>query len=285
MSAPEQSAPLKKYHGNCHCHAFEFSVMLPELKEVYECNCSICSRRGVLWAFPLKDSDFVIEKGEGTLTEYSFGPKTKSHKFCPTCGTAVYTTATNRPEGQSTAVNARTFSKPHFDIHPEGLYSSIKITSFDGAAMGPAYEFSPAPPHDLQPDEGEKLYHKTCHCGALHAVIAAPPAEDWVATACNCSICTRNGSLWYYSKNPKARFLPSKPEAVTNYTFGTGIAVHKFCAICGVEVVNTFSPELSHPVTGKDTAATNIRGVEGVDVQKLEVTWVNGWDILSSYDD
>ena len=35
---------LKTYHGNCHCGAFQFSVKLPELKQVYACDCSICTK-------------------------------------------------------------------------------------------------------------------------------------------------------------------------------------------------------------------------------------------------
>lgn len=35
---------LETYHGNCHCGAFKFSVRLPELKEVFKCDCSICTK-------------------------------------------------------------------------------------------------------------------------------------------------------------------------------------------------------------------------------------------------
>ena len=35
---------LQTYHGNCHCGAFIFSVQLPDLKRVFACNCSICSK-------------------------------------------------------------------------------------------------------------------------------------------------------------------------------------------------------------------------------------------------
>lgn len=33
---------LHTYHGNCHCGAFKFAVRLPEVDDVYACNCSIC---------------------------------------------------------------------------------------------------------------------------------------------------------------------------------------------------------------------------------------------------
>ena len=37
-------AELHTYHGNCHCGAFRFAVRLPEVRDVYACNCSICVR-------------------------------------------------------------------------------------------------------------------------------------------------------------------------------------------------------------------------------------------------
>ena len=40
---------LETYQGNCHCGAFKFSVRLPELKQVFGCNCSICSKVFVLF--------------------------------------------------------------------------------------------------------------------------------------------------------------------------------------------------------------------------------------------
>jgi len=40
----EPTEQLHTYHGNCHCGAFKFAVKLPEVKDVYACNCSICVR-------------------------------------------------------------------------------------------------------------------------------------------------------------------------------------------------------------------------------------------------
>jgi hypothetical protein len=33
---------LKVYHANCHCGAVKWSVKIPELKSVNQCNCSHC---------------------------------------------------------------------------------------------------------------------------------------------------------------------------------------------------------------------------------------------------
>jgi hypothetical protein len=75
----EATPELKTYYGNCHCGAFKFNVKLPELKSVLECNCSICSRKGYQWVFP-SAGNFIIEKGEGTLKDYEFGPCSMAHK-------------------------------------------------------------------------------------------------------------------------------------------------------------------------------------------------------------
>lgn len=79
MAAPTPTPELKTYHGNCHCGAFKFSVKLPELTSVTECNCSICFKKGYKWVFPGADV-LTIDKGEGTLKDYHFGQHTMAHK-------------------------------------------------------------------------------------------------------------------------------------------------------------------------------------------------------------
>ena len=37
-------------------------------------------QKGYLWAFPLADDQFVVEKGDGTLKDYTFAKKTMTHK-------------------------------------------------------------------------------------------------------------------------------------------------------------------------------------------------------------
>lgn len=94
---------LETYSGSCHCGACKFSVKLPELKQVFACNCSICSKvllvtfslfaqtypwradstcsqKGYLWALPSSDDLFVLETADGVLKDYLFGNKTMTHK-------------------------------------------------------------------------------------------------------------------------------------------------------------------------------------------------------------
>lgn len=72
---------LKTYRGNCHCGAFVYEVELPEIKAVSTCNCSICSKKGYLWAKP---SEIKVVKGsEDALTAYTFASNTYYHKVSP----------------------------------------------------------------------------------------------------------------------------------------------------------------------------------------------------------
>jgi hypothetical protein len=79
MAEPNLTPELKTYKGNCHCSAFKFSIKIPELTSVTECNCSICFKKGYKWVFPGAEC-FTIEKGDGSLKNYEFGKCSMYHK-------------------------------------------------------------------------------------------------------------------------------------------------------------------------------------------------------------
>ena len=71
-----------------------------------------------------------------------------------------------------------------------------------------------------------------CHCGAVRFEVDAPTHLQ--VTECNCSICRMGGFLHLIV--PAARFrLLSGEEALRTYTFGTGVAKHRFCRHCGIK--------------------------------------------------
>lgn len=74
----ETTPELKTYKGSCHCNAFKFTVKMPEIKGVMECNCSICFGLGLMWVFP--SNGLVVEKGEEVLKGYEFGGKSMEFK-------------------------------------------------------------------------------------------------------------------------------------------------------------------------------------------------------------
>ena len=75
-------------------------------------------------------------------------------------------------------------------------------------------------------------YSGSCHCGAVTFVVQAP--ESIEVEQCNCSICSKSGFLHLIV--PRSQFqLLGGEEALTTYTFNTGVAQHYFCRHCGIK--------------------------------------------------
>lgn len=71
-----------------------------------------------------------------------------------------------------------------------------------------------------------------CHCGAV--AFEAQLNDDIMVDECNCSMCAASGFLHIIV--PAARFrLLSRVDALSTYTFNTGVAKHHFCKRCGVK--------------------------------------------------
>ena len=105
----------------------------------------------------------------------------------------------------------------------------------------------------------ERVVHRGgCHCRRVRFEVDAP--ADIEALDCNCSICRMTGFLHLIV--PAARFrLVSGEDVLTEYTFNTGAAKHRFCSVCGVKA---FYVPRSHP----DGVDVNVRcldaGTRGV---------------------
>lgn len=76
------------------------------------------------------------------------------------------------------------------------------------------------------------LYTGSCHCGTVKfEVQAEEPVE---LERCNCSVCRKSGYLHLIV--PAAHFkLLQGEDALSTYTFNTGVAKHHFCRICGIK--------------------------------------------------
>ena len=71
-----------------------------------------------------------------------------------------------------------------------------------------------------------------CHCGTVRFEANLPGTVE--AQACNCSMCEKLG--YVHIIVPENRFrLTSGQDAITTYTFNTGVAKHTFCSVCGVK--------------------------------------------------
>jgi hypothetical protein len=105
-----------------------------------------------------------------------------------------------------------------------------------------------------------------CHCGRVRFEVTAPAQLEVVE--CNCSICSASGFLHLIV--PAERFkLLRGGDALTTYTFNTGVAKHLFCRICGVK---SFYVPRSHP----DGFSVNARCIDSGTIQSLTVSPFNG---------
>jgi hypothetical protein len=75
----QPQAPTKTYRGNCHCGAFVYEAQMPEIKKVIDCNCSLCHKKGYLFAVTPQSTVKIVKGDENALTSYQFGEKKLQH--------------------------------------------------------------------------------------------------------------------------------------------------------------------------------------------------------------
>ena len=113
-------------------------------------------------------------------------------------------------------------------------------------------------------------YQGSCHCGDVAFHFEGEEITN--AVVCNCSRCHRLGMVLTFI--PEETFTLEKGEgSLTNYQFNKKHINHLFCKNCGVQ---SFS-KAHH--NGKDIVAINLRTVDGVDIDSLEIQKVNGKDM------
>ncbi|HKN79665.1 MAG TPA: GFA family protein [Lysobacter sp.] len=114
----------------------------------------------------------------------------------------------------------------------------------------------------MTPASTDRVVHRGgCHCRRVRFEVDAP--ADIEALDCNCSICRMTGFLHLIV--PAARFrLLSGEDALTEYTFNTGAAKHRFCKVCGVK---SFYIPRSHP----DGVDVNVRCLDAGTMASLAI--------------
>jgi hypothetical protein len=110
-------------------------------------------------------------------------------------------------------------------------------------------------------------YKGSCHCGKIRF---EADTELNGAVACNCSMCSRKGSLLWFV--PCQQFeLIAADDDIGTYTFNKHVIKHHFCRTCGI-----------HPYAegtdakGNAIAAVNIRCLEDIDLDKIPVRYFDG---------
>ena len=110
-------------------------------------------------------------------------------------------------------------------------------------------------------------YKGSCHCGRVAFEVEGTIEK---ALACNCSMCQRKGSLLWFV--PRSQLRLTTPEAaLSTYTFNKHVIKHRFCANCGL---HPFGEGIDPK--GNQTAAINIRCLEGIDLASIPVTHFDG---------
>ena len=110
-------------------------------------------------------------------------------------------------------------------------------------------------------------YSGSCHCGAIAYTVEVDTAQ---ALKCNCSICTKLGAVWAFA--PKGKFKLAKgADKQGDYLFNKKRLHHHFCTTCGIEsYAEGTGPD------GSPTVGINLRCLEGVDVDQLELQKFDG---------
>ena len=77
-----------------------------------------------------------------------------------------------------------------------------------------------------------KTHTGGCHCKAVRFEVDLPDAFE--VEDCNCSICAMSGNIHVIVPASRFRLIKGK-DHLTEYTFNTGGANHRFCKTCGIK--------------------------------------------------
>ncbi len=108
--------------GTCHCGAVHWEMeALPDGATI--CNCSICRRYGVVWAYGHEGEDIKVS---GETHCYLWGSKSIGFHSCPICGCVAYWRAVDLGKDglRRIAVNLRLAA-------PEAV-ATVALDRFDG---------------------------------------------------------------------------------------------------------------------------------------------------------
>lgn len=112
-----------------------------------------------------------------------------------------------------------------------------------------------------------KTHKGGCHCGNVRFEARTDLAS---IISCNCSICSRVGYLLTFVPEPQFKLL-SGEGAQSDYQFNNKRIHHLFCSTCGVRCFGH-----GQGPDGTTMYAVNVRALDDVDLEALEVRKVDG---------
>ena len=108
------------YQGSCHCGNVAYEVE-GDLTGVMECNCSMCSRKGVkMWFVPR--AKLQLKTPEANATTYLFNKHAIQHRFCPECGIHSYAVGKDPKGNEMAMINVRCLEGVDYDALPVKHY-------------------------------------------------------------------------------------------------------------------------------------------------------------------
>ena len=110
--------------ATCHCGTVKVEVPR-EPETITDCNCSICRRYGVLWAY-YKDAEVTLTGPADARDGYVWGDRSQTFIRCKHCGCVMQWKKMAVGQNTWTGVNARNFD-------PAAL-GAVRIRLLDGAS-------------------------------------------------------------------------------------------------------------------------------------------------------
>ena len=112
-----------------------------------------------------------------------------------------------------------------------------------------------------------KTYSGSCHCGKVRFEATTDLKR---VVQCNCSICARLGYMLTFMPPEQFKLLSGEGD-LKDYQFNKKNIHHLFCSNCGVR---GFGRGIGPG--GKQMYAVNVRCLEGVDLDGLNITQYDG---------
>lgn len=110
-------------------------------------------------------------------------------------------------------------------------------------------------------------YHGSCHCGNVQFEVEGEIAG---VISCNCSMCSRKGSLLWFVPRDQLH-VKTPDEDISTYTFNKHHIRHRFCPRCGLHTHAEGKDRQGNPI-----GAINLRCVEGIELATIQATPFDG---------
>ena len=111
--------------ASCHCGAVRFEIAAAP-KAVTDCNCSICRKKGVLWAYYPREQVRIIAN-DGATSTYRWNDEVIDFHTCRTCGCTTHYVPLGKHAHEDMAVNAR--------LMEPAVLAAADLEHFDGATL------------------------------------------------------------------------------------------------------------------------------------------------------